>query len=662
MRLSRLLHCLLCVAVASQGLATEYWRIDSAGAGIVWHAEEGAPHDDHVEMAGRKIACVARYGVASDKTFHIEKSLVWPMLRTIPNDTHASLIRKTSIDIVKSVNINERPAREQVETVRFDGILRTTGSLGHGTRLSREYLPSADLSAFVERYVIVNGGESAISVEVPEINISLTTPRERGIGGEYRIEGRSAGHGTRMLQPGDSITFSFVVTAGLKDETIGSIDADHEVAKREALLEQWRSALVLETPDAVLNKMFEFSKIRACESIFQTKSGPMHAPGGETYYAAIWANDQAEYANPFFPFVGYDYANASADNSFRLFARYMNNDFKPIPSSIIAEGDDYWNGAGDRGDAAMIAYGAGRYALARGDRETADGLWPLLEWCLEYCRRNLNEYGVVCSDADELENRFPAGDANLCTSSLYYDALLSAASLARELKKPDRVGEDYKKQAARLKAAIDSYFAGPVEDFDTYAYYKGNKLLRSWICIPLTVGIYDKAEATVKALFSDKLWSDNGLLTQSLDKTYWDRSTLYALRGVIQAGFTREALPRLLEYSRKRLLGEHVPYAIEAWPEGNQRHLSAESALYARIFTEGLFGIRPTGLRSFELKPRLPEGWDNMALRDIRAFGSGFDVEIASAPGNKIMVKVTSDGKTIMKKKVKRGATVTVEL
>ena len=33
----------------------------------------------------------------------------------------------------------------------------------------------------------------------------------------------------------------------------------------------------------------------------------------------------------------------------------MNDEFKPIPSSIIAEGLDFWNGAGDRGDMAMIA-------------------------------------------------------------------------------------------------------------------------------------------------------------------------------------------------------------------------------------------------------------------------------------------------------------------
>lgn len=65
----------------------------------------------------------------------------------------------------------------------------------------------------------------------------------------------------------------------------------------------------------------------------------------------------------------------------------------------------------------------------------------------------------------------------------------------------------------------------------------------------------------------------------------------------------RKATDYLRFYSSQRLLGEHVPYAIEAWPEGNQRHLSAESGLYCRIITEGMFGIRPTGLNSFVLLP-----------------------------------------------------------
>jgi len=59
------------------------------------------------------------------------------------------------------------------------------------------------------------------------------------------------------------------------------------------------------------------------------------------------------------------------------------------------------------------------------------------------------------------------------------------------------------------------------------------------------------------------------------------------------------------------------PPSIEAWPEGSQRHLSAESGLYCRIITEGLFGIRPVGFRSFDLTPSLPESWNRVELRRI---------------------------------------------
>ena len=147
--------------------------------------------------------------------------------------------------------------------------------------------------------------------------------------------------------------------------------------------------LILETPDRTINTMFAFAKIRAAESIYETKGGLLHGPGGEAYYAAIWANDQAEYVNPFFPYLGYQTGNQSALCSFMHFARFINPEYKKLPSSIIAEGTDVWGGAGDRGDAAMVAYGAARYALAQGDREEAKQLWPLIEWCLEYNRRQL---------------------------------------------------------------------------------------------------------------------------------------------------------------------------------------------------------------------------------------------------------------------------------
>jgi Cellobiose phosphorylase len=307
----------------------------------------------------------------------------------------------------------------------------------------------------------------------------------------------------------------------------------------------------------------------------------------------------------------------------------------------------------------MVAYGASRYALARGDK--AEELWGLIEWCLEYCKRKLNKEGVVTSDADELENRFPAGKANLCTSSLYYDALCSAGYLGKELGKPASQLAKYKKEAATLRLNIDKYFGAKVEGFNTYRYYEGNDVLRSWICIPLTVGIYERKNATIEALFSPRLWTKDGLLTQAGSETYWDRSTLYALRGVFACGETEKATSYLKYYSTLRLLGEHVPYAIEAWPEGNQRHLSAESGLYCRIITEGMFGIRPTGLHSFTVQPRLPKDWNEMSLRKIQAFDNTFDIEVHRS-GSKIEVKVTSADKTVLKRKIGEGEQITVNL
>jgi hypothetical protein len=323
----------------------------------------------------------------------------------------------------------------------------------------------------------------------------------------------------------------------------------------------------------------------------------------------------------------------------------MNPQYKPIPSSIVAEGDTYWNGAGDRGDQAMIAYGASRFALAYGKIDSARKLWPLIAWCLEYSRRHINEQGVVTSDADELEGRFPAGKANLSTNCLYYDALISAALLGRQLQVPAKTTNQYSKEAAQLKTAIEKYFGATIDVYQTYRYYETNNTLRAWICMPLAMGIFDRKEGTIKALFSPQLWTADGLATEEGKETFWDRSTLYALRGVLQAGATDKALDYLHYYSNRRLLGDHVPYPVEAYPEGNQRHLSAESGLYCRIFTEGLFGMRPTGFNSFNCTPRLPNNWNNMALNKIQAFGTVFDLRISRQAGGKIEVKVIQGAK-----------------
>ncbi len=665
MKSAFLATCMLLVSASSVALSTSQprWQMSTDGS-IEWTPEKQLPHYDHIEMSGKQVSVVLRYGVNAEGAFTVNKSMVWPLLRTIPNNTHASLMRRFDWNPMAVVTVNGRTMTgEKVENIHLKGMLTVESSYNGGwygqCKIIREYLPSVDKPALVENYFLINTGKSPMAVEIPVMNNRLFTDPKKGVDGSYLIEMKADKHGCFSIQPGDTLAFSAHIAGYKKGQSALTINGQQEKQLRMASVNGWMNNLVLETPDPVIDRMFAFSKIRACESIYETQGGPMHGPGGESYYAAIWANDQAEYINPYFPFTGYEYGNASALNSFNHFARFMNNEWKPIPSSIVAEGLDIWNGVGDRGDAAMIAYGASRYLLARANRVEAEQLWPLITWCLDYCNHRLNEGGVVASDTDELENRFPSGDANLCTSSLYYDALISAACLAQELGKGNAA--IYRKQAAALRKNMETYFGSAVEGFDTYAYYKGNDILRSWICIPLTVGIDERAEATINALFSPRLWTENGLLTQAGSDTFWDRSTLYALRGVYAVGETEKATDYLHRYSTTRLLGEHVPYAIEAWPEGGQRHLSAESGLYGRIITEGMFGIRPIGFNSFTLTPRLPQAWDHMALRKIRAFGAEFDIEIKRLATDKLQVKIVN-GNKIQRHIIKTGKQLSVKL
>jgi len=645
--------------------AGDRWRIDSDGS-IVWQINKQLPHFDDIEMSGLKVSTTLRYGVRADSSFFCERGMIWPMLRTIPNNTHASLMRRFASNVLEMISVNGKSVSgEKVSQIKLNGIITATSTFDLPKKgkleLTRYLFPSVDKPVFCEKYILKNIGQTDLKIETPSSRSVIQTNSADGVYGSYKLVSSVQGGETKTLKPGEEITFSAFFAGYKENEQESAFDIDAELEARQSLVKELWSNLILETPDTIINTMFAFAKIRGAESIYSTKGGLMHGPGGESFYAAIWANDQAEYINPFFPFLGYETANQSVMNSFRHFARFMNPEYKPIPSSIIAEGDDIWNGAGDRGDATMIAYGAARYALARGNRDEAIKLWPLIEWCLEFCHRNLNSEGVVLSDSDELENRFPSGDANLCTSSLHYDALNSAVYLGKELKKSPKVLDTYRKQAKLLYENIEKYFGANVEGFDTYQYYKGNDILRSWISIPLTVGIYKRKEATIDALFSSRLWTENGLLTQAGTSTFWDRSTLYALRGVFACGETEKGLQYLESYSKKRLLGDRVPYAIEAWPEGSQRHLSAESGLYGRIITEGIFGIRPTGFKSFTLTPRLPEGWEYMNLRKVKAFNSDFDIEI-SEDKNRLNVRIIENGKTVLNKTIKRGETINVHL
>lgn len=670
-----LIGSLALVVCTTKAFSQNRWNIQNDGS-IVWKTNGQLPHKDHIEMSGEKISLWVEYGLDENHRAKFTRTIVFPTFRVLPDNTRSHISHTFQDTDLPRIYINNRmidyntikagrssSINYDVNEIIHKGIMRVNAAVSSPVlvNMKRTFFPSVDKPLAIEKFDIINTSNQDVTVACEYVKKEIRTNAERSKVAPHSILMGTVGDGFKTLKPGEATSFSVYYLATDTPQNVFAINPEQEQRNRENRIKEITSKLVLETPDQTLNTAFDFAKIRGTESIYLTKGGYMHGPGGLSYYAALWANDQAEYINPFFAFLGDKIGSKSAMNSYRWFAKLMNPEYKPIPSSIVAEGDGIWKGAGDRGDAAMIAYGASRYALANGNIDSAGVLWPLIEWTLEYCNRKMNAEGVVTSDSDELENRFSAGKANLSTNSLYYDALRSSVYLAKLLGRPKAQVDKYQKQADALKNNIEKYFGGKVEGFETYRYHEGNEVLRAWICLPLTVGILDRKEGTISALFSPRLWTPDGLATQAGKETFWDRSTLYALRGVFEAGETEKAMNYLKYYSNRRLLGEHVPYPVEAYPEGNQRHLSAESGLYCRIYTEGVFGMRPVGFRSFNCTPRMPKEWNKMALKNIHSFGKVFDLTIERAAGNKLNISV-KEGANTKKYSIKDGATQLINL
>lgn len=318
------------------------------GNKIEWKVRAGENHEDHIEMAGLQTAAVVYYGVRNGRLL-LDKKIVFPMLRTIPNNTHASLTvpfqdNKSLLIKVDGVGVDEYPL-----SFGLDGKLSVYSKTNSPLEIQRTLFPAVDKPVLIEQVKLVNTGSKPLQIDLINKYSKFYSDPEKSVYGQYVVQALLRDSLVPKLEPLQSYQFNIVYEGKKITEPAYQYSPSYELGKREDFVKGLAGDLILETPNDTINTAFAFAKIRATESIYDTKGGLMHGPGGLSYYAAIWANDQAEYANPFFPFLGNRNGNESAINSFRHFARFMNSDYKPIPSSIVAEGDSYWNGAKDRG-------------------------------------------------------------------------------------------------------------------------------------------------------------------------------------------------------------------------------------------------------------------------------------------------------------------------
>lgn len=341
------------------------WNIQKAKQSIEWIVKENDSHADDIEMAGFSVSHVIKYGADIGKFFHIHHP-VFPTLRGRPNDTHASYQLDIEPEFLPSALINGDKITEKLRKVIIDGTL-IFETEADGLKLTHQCFPSTELRAAYELVSITNLSGKSLS-------LSFTTPKEVFVNERMGCMGiciTEVFHNAEaiMLENGETYTYSIAITGRLANEKPEYADARAELEQRYQKIAQLVEPMQIDTGNDSLDTMFTFAKIRAGESVFRTKYGLMHSPGGYAFYAATWCNDQVEYAGPYFAYTGDRDLIEASYNAYKMYTPFMSNSYNPIPSSVIAEGVDYWNGAGDRGDAAMYLYGASCFSLTCGDKK-----------------------------------------------------------------------------------------------------------------------------------------------------------------------------------------------------------------------------------------------------------------------------------------------------
>jgi hypothetical protein len=540
---------------------------------------------------------------------------------------------------VPAVQIDDKPLKPELpSSVTFDGFLTLTYPEMEGVVATRTVYPSLAKALIIEEWQVRNTSGKTLTVTVAPART------EQSIGGNCAVVWTCTGLASTSLKPGGVLSFSTSLQARLAADNDLAVTVSIEHDARKALVAAaWRGPGRLETPEPQLDAAFALQKLHVLECPIETFKGIITHNGSLTYAPGIWANDPPEYSSPLFPFFGDVQLNHASMNMYRVWQDYcQEKNTNAIPGCFWQETLEV--GQWERGDDAMILYGLSKFLLFQGDRAAAKELWPLIEASAASVLKHTTADGIIASESDEMEGRYPTGKANLSAASLAYGGYRQAARLAQALGKPEAA--EFDRRADTLRIGMEKYFGAEIEGFKTYRYFKENTTLRGWILLPLVMGIYDRQEGTVAALLSDKLWPNRmagaDILAETGRETEWGRETYYALRALFKVGRTEEAIDLTRRVVKAQIFGSKGPY-----PDEDAIDMLCPGSLYPRVFTEGMFGIVPTGLDSFECTPWLPKAWPRMALRDLRAFGRSWDL-VVERDGDQQKVTVSSKGEMIM--------------
>jgi hypothetical protein len=147
-----------------------------------------------------------RYGVDAQGNLTLKRKMVWPMLRTIPNDTHASLVREFGSEVEPKILVEGKPvAGEKPYEMTLDGILTIRSATPEGLDIERRILPSVEKPMLIERILFRNTSDHAIHLKVTPPSVQEKTDAAKGkirrlspgnaLHGENRIDTGTEGNG-----------------------------------------------------------------------------------------------------------------------------------------------------------------------------------------------------------------------------------------------------------------------------------------------------------------------------------------------------------------------------------------------------------------------------------------------------------------------------------
>ncbi len=622
------------LALAGLGQAAPFWELQPDGA--IRHAMQADTPPVVLCMQGRQVVMESHVEAKGGLSYTAR------FFNVQDPSSKAKVLFRGGADTLPILTVDgrARPFFDQPQSVTFDGRLTIHYGSLRGLSVERCVYPSLDKALVLEEWRFRNGMDHAVTVEV-------SSQRKLGtIADRVSTEWTCPAVAATSVPAGGAITFFTSVQARRADAEPIAVAIDAERQARMELGEASRKGPGrLEVPEPALVAAWNLQKLHVLETPIETGKGRITHNGSLTYTPGVWANDPVEYSSPLFPFFGDAVLNEAAMQMYRLWLIHCReHGIDPFPGSF--EHEDLRLVQRERGDDAMVLYGLSKFLLFQGKREAAEELWPLIEFSVASIDRHRRPDGIIASKTDEMEGRYPTGNANLSTSALAYGGFRHAAHLARALGKVE-IGKQYDAHADALAPAIEKFFGAKVEGFDTYRYYDGNTTLRGWILLPLAMGITQRQEATLDAMVSDKLWPSRNqggdILAESTRETEWGRETYYALRVLFKAGRADLAAELTSKVVQAQVFGPRGPY-----PDEDAIDMLCPGSLYPRVFTEGAFGIEPTGLDAFDLTPVLPKAWPKMALRDLRICGASWDIEI-ERDGELQKVTVTRNGVVVLK-------------